>query len=113
MRRSTHYLHSNISHLIGKITIEYGDLIDPDTISGLVMKYQPDEVYNIAAQSVPADSWKQPIVTAEITGIGPVRVMEAIQRHKPDARFYQATSREIYGGVPQEVITEDTPIYGQ
>jgi len=108
-RRSTHYHHENIEHLAGKIILEYGDLIDANNIEQIIAKYQPTEVYNLAAQSVPADSWQQPIVTAEITALGPVRVMEALRKHKADARFYQATSREIYGGVPQEVIDESTP----
>ena len=108
-RRSTHYHYENIGHLIGKIIIEYGDLIDPDSIEHLIAKYQPTEVYNLAAQSVPADSWQQPIVTAEITALGPVRIMEALRKHKPEARFYQATSREIFGGVEQEVVDETTP----
>ncbi len=108
-RRSTNYRYPNIDHLIGKITLEYGDLMDGDRLCSLVQKYQPDEVYNIAAQSVPADSWTQPIVTAEITAVGVVRMLEAVLRHKPDARFYQATSREIFGGVPYEVCDEDTP----
>ncbi len=108
-RRSTNYRYPNIDHLIGKITLEYGDLMDGDRLCSLVQKYQPDEVYNTAAQSVPADSWTQPIVTAEITGVGVVRMLEAVLRHKPDARFYQATSREIFGGVPYEVCDEDTP----
>lgn len=110
-RRSTHYRYENIEHLIGKITIEHGDLLDAFAMEGLIAEYQPDEVYNIAAQSVPADSWKNPIVTAEITAVAPVRVMEAILRLKPDTRFYQATSREIFGGVQQEVIDEDAPIF--
>jgi GDPmannose 4,6-dehydratase len=109
-RRSTHYHHENIGHLAGKITIECGDLIDPHDIERLIAKYRPDEVYNLAAQSVPADSWQQPIVTAEITALAPVRIMEALRSQKVDARFYQATSREIYGGVQQEVIDESTPL---
>lgn len=108
-RRSTNYDYPNIRHLIGKITLEYGDLMDSDCLNNLIIKYQPDEVYNIAAQSVPADSWTQPIVTAEITGVGTVRMLEAVHRHKPDARYYQATSREIFGGVEQEVCDENTP----
>jgi GDPmannose 4,6-dehydratase len=109
VRRSTNYRYPNIDHLIGKITLEYGDLIDADTLADIVIRYQPDEVYNIAAQSVPADSWNQPIVTGEITALGPVRLLEAVRRHKPDARFYQATSREIFGGVADEVCDESTP----
>lgn len=108
-RRSTHYHHENIKHLAGRVTLEYCDLIDPNSIERVVAEYQPDEVYNLAAQSVPADSWSQPVVTAEITAVGVLRILEAIRRHKPDARFYQATSREIYGGVNAEVIDETTP----
>ena len=109
-RRSTHYRHENIDHLGGRLILEYGDLIDPASIERLVAEYQPDEVYNIAAQSVPADSWTQPVVTAEITAVGPVRVLEAVRKCKPDARFYQATSREIYGGVDEEVIDESSTL---
>ncbi|MDY7075640.1 MAG: GDP-mannose 4,6-dehydratase [Chloroflexota bacterium] len=109
-RRSTHYHYENIDHLAGKIILEYGDLIDPDSIERILAEYRPSEVYNLAAQSVPADSWWQPIVTAEVTAVGPVRVLEAIKKLKLDARFYQATSREIYGGVQQEVVDETTPL---
>jgi GDPmannose 4,6-dehydratase len=109
VRRSTHYHHENIAHLAGKIILEHGDLIDANTIEHIIATYQPTEVYNLAAQSVPADSWHQPIVTAEITALGPVRIMEALRKHQAEARFYQATSREIYGGVPQEVIDENSP----
>ena len=99
VRRSTHYGHPNIDHLTGRVTLEYGDLIDPDFIDSVMAKHRPDEIYHLAAQSVPADSWQQPIVTAEITAIAPVRMMEAVRRHVPDSRFYQATSREIFGGL--------------
>ncbi len=108
-RRSTNYQYPNIDHLIGKITLAYGDLIDAESIESVMREHQPDEVYNLAAQSVPADSWRNPIVTAEITALGPLRVLEAIRKYKPDARFYQASSREIFGGVPDEVCDESTP----
>jgi GDPmannose 4,6-dehydratase len=109
VRRSTNYDYPNIRHLIGRVTLEYGDLIDADCLNNLIAKYQPDEVYNIAAQSVPADSWNQPIITAEVTALGTLRMLEAVRRHQPEARFYQATSREIFGGVMQEVCDEKTP----
>ncbi|NIP25006.1 MAG: NAD-dependent epimerase/dehydratase family protein, partial [Phycisphaerae bacterium] len=109
-RRSTHYHYENIEHLTGKISLEYGDLIDANTLEHIIAAYQPGEIYNLAAQSVPADSWRQPIVTGEITALGPVRVLEAVRKLKPEARFYQATSREIYGGLQQEVIDETTPV---
>ncbi len=108
-RRSTHYRHPNIEHLVGRIVLEHGDLIDADCLAGILQRHQPDEVYNLAAQSVPADSWSQPIVTGEVTALGALRMLEAVRRHKPDARFYQATSREIFGGVEQEVCDEKTP----
>jgi GDPmannose 4,6-dehydratase len=108
-RRSTHHDHENIRHLFGKITLEYGDLLDSHSIERILATYQPTEIYNLAAQSVPADSWTHPIVTAEITALGPVRFMEAIRKLKLDTRFYQATSREIFGGAPDEVVTESTP----
>jgi GDPmannose 4,6-dehydratase len=109
VRRSTNYRYPNIDHLIGKITLEYGDLIDSHAIEHVLAKHRPTEVYNIAAQSVPADSWNQPIVTAEVTAVAPVRILEAIKTLNLDTRFYQATSREIFGGIPQEEVDETTP----
>ncbi|MBT5876912.1 MAG: GDP-mannose 4,6-dehydratase [Candidatus Latescibacteria bacterium] len=109
-RRSTHHQPQNIAHLTGKIDIEYSDLIDPHSIERVIAKYRPEEVYNLAAQSVPADSWSQPVVTGEITALGPVRIMEAIRLLSPETRFYQATTREIYGGVDAEVIDESTEL---
>ncbi len=109
VRRSTHYRYENLDHLAGRVTLEYGDLIDPGSIERVIAEYRPSEVYNLAAQSVPADSWRQPIVTAQITAVGAVRVLEAVHKLAPEARFYQATSREIYGGVQQEVVDETAP----
>jgi GDPmannose 4,6-dehydratase len=110
VRRSTNYHYPNIDHLIGKITLEYGDLVDGETLSMIVARHQPDEVYHLAAQSVPADSWRQPLVTGEITALGTLRMLEAVRQHQLDARFYQASSREILGGVQQEVVDETTPL---
>ena len=109
-RRSTSYHHENIGHLYGRITLEYGDLMDGPSIERVVAEYQPHEVYNLAAQSVPADSWTQPVVTAEITAVGTTRMLEAVKRCCPSARFYQASSREIYGGSAAAVIDESTPL---
>ena len=110
-RRSSHYRPENIEHLTGKISLEYGDLQDGYTLERIIDTYQPSEVYNLAAQSVPADSWHQPLLTGEVTALGPVRMLEAVRKTNPQARFYQATSREIYGGVPEKVINEDSPLY--
>lgn len=109
IRRSTTVDKPNIRHLAGKVHIEAADLLDHESIARLVRVYQPDEVYNIAAQSVPGDSWSHPIYTGEITGLGVVRVMETVRVHAPQARVYQATSREIFGNIQAESATETTP----
>ena len=109
IRRTTNFYQENIRHLIGKMRVEAADLIDSESIARLLRDYQPDEVYNIAAQSVPADSWSHPYYTGEVTALGAVRVLEAVRLHAPNARVYQATSREIYGNITG-VATEATPL---
>src|SRR5262249_43207612 len=78
------------------------------SIAAIVAAHQPHEIYNIAAQSVPADSWKRVLETGDITGLGAVRVMEAARRHAPEAKVYQASSREVFGGVAVDVADERT-----
>lgn len=107
IRRTTNFYHPNIEHLYGKIEILAADLTDQESIIQAVKKSQPDEVYNIAAQSVPGDCWIQPFYTGEVTALGPVRVMEAIRHFSPQAKFYQATSREIFGNI-EGTATEDS-----
>ena len=109
IRRSTTTYRENIGHLLGKIQIEVADLTDFESIACIINQYQPDEIYNIAAQSVPADSWNHPYYTGEVTGLGPVRVLEAVRHFAPNARVYQATSREIFGNIAAESATEKTP----
>ncbi|MBI3093019.1 MAG: GDP-mannose 4,6-dehydratase [Candidatus Levybacteria bacterium] len=110
VRRTSHLRLDNIRHLASKITLEFGDLIDQSCLEAIVAEHKPNEVYNLAAQSVPADSWRQPVVTEEVTGNGVTRMIDATRKYAPGARFYQASSREIYGGVKnQEVMDEDTP----
>lgn len=112
LRRSTSMVHENIEHLKGKIILEAADLTDQESLNRVMIKYQPDEVYNIAAQSVPGDAWSHPFYTAEVTALGPVRVFEAVRHFCPTARVYQATSREILGGVEGvERANETTPIF--
>lgn len=108
-RRSSRLSLDNIEHLMGKIELAYGDLLDQNSLEIVVAEYKPDEVYNFAAQSVPADSWSQPAVTGEITALGVTRMLESVRKHRHDARFYQASSREIFGGVDQAVMNEQTP----
>jgi len=110
IRRSTSFSKENIAHLTGKITIEAADLLDQESINRVIQQHKPDEIYNIAAQSVPADSWTHPYYTGEITALGPVRVLEAMRTFCPTSRFYQATSREIFGNIEAESADETTPI---
>lgn len=109
LRRTAEYERENIRHLKGKIVVEYGDLLDGSSLERVIEKHRPDEVYNLGAQSVPADSWSQPLVTGEVTALGVVRMLEAVRKFAPHARFYQGSSREVFGGVHQEVMNEDTP----
>lgn len=112
IRRSTAMEHENIEHLKGKIIIDAADLIDPESLNRIMEKYKPDEVYNMAAQSVPADSWSHPFYTGEVTALGPVRVFNAVRHFAPHAKIYQATSREILGGVKGvEHANEQTPLF--
>ncbi len=110
IRRSTNFYQENIKHLLGKIHIIAADLTDPESIIQAVKQSKPDEVYNIAAQSVPADSWSHPYYTGEVTALGPVRVFEAVRHFAPNAKVYQATSREIFGNIDAESATENTPL---
>lgn len=112
IRRTTTYARENIAHLAGRIGVEAADLTDGESIAQVVKKHRPDEVYNIAAMSIPADSWSHPLYTGEVTALGIVRVMEAIRHHAPHCRVYQATSREIFGDIKAESANEETPILG-
>lgn len=110
IRRSTNFYHENIAHLYGKIKIVAADLVDSESLVQVIKEHQPDEIYNFAAQSVPADSWSHPIYTAEVTGLGVVRLLEAARHHAPHARIYQATSREIFGSIEGDAANESTPV---
>ncbi len=110
IRRSTNYAHPNLAHLYSKIRIEAADLIDQTSLDRIIKDVQPDEVYNFAAMSIPADSWTHPIYTGEVTALGPVRVFEAVRKFAPQAKVYQATSREIFGNIQAESADESTPI---
>lgn len=102
----------NIEHLLDKVEVLSGDLMDEGSIMEAVKTSQPDEVYNLAAQSFVKTSWGQPLLTGEYTGLGVTRVLEAVKALKPDARFYQASSSEMFGKVteiPQREITRFYP----
>lgn len=108
-RKGTMIHPQNCGHLIGSIEFVYGDLIDSASLIKAIMQYQPDEIYNLGAQSYPGESWRLPIHTAEITGLGAHRMFEAVRQFKPDTRIYQASSSEMYGHPQQSPQDESTP----
>lgn len=87
------------------------DLIDLSSLIRVIEQVQPDEVYNLAAQSFVAASWRQPLLTGAVTGLGAVNVLETVRLVRPTARFYQASSSEMFGLIQQPVQTESTPFY--
>ncbi len=109
VRKTSHFLYPNIAHIQHEVKLIYGDLLDPVSMDLAVKEAQPDEVYNLASQSAPSESFKQPIHTAEITGIGAHRIVEAVRKTCPEARVYQASSSEMFGWVKEVPQTEDTP----
>jgi len=97
-------------NLLGKIKLYDGDLLDQGSLDRAVKDFMPDEVYNLAAQSFVKSSWPQPILTSEVTGLGTTRLLESVRNIKPDARFYQASSSEMFGNNPQEFLDETTTL---
>lgn len=110
-RRSSQKNRQNIEHILDKIELISGDLLDESSLVHALEESQPDEVYNLASQSFVAESWKQPVYTGEVTGLGGVRVLEAIRQVNPKIKFYQASSSEMFGAVPQTPQNEKTPFY--
>lgn len=88
-----------------------GNLIDMSSLLRLVIEVQPDEVYNLGAQSFVATSWQQPILTSQVTGVGVLNILEAVRIGAPEARFYQASSSEMYGLIQEDKQSETTPFY--
>jgi GDPmannose 4,6-dehydratase len=100
----------NITAFANQITLDSADYLDPSSIENLFKKYQPDEVYNLAAFSLPAASWEKAYLTGQITGLGPVLALEAIRKYSPKSKFFQASSREIFGTVSKGIANESTPV---
>jgi GDPmannose 4,6-dehydratase len=111
VRRSSTVTFGRIQHIQDDIEIIQGDLHDQSSLVSLIEEYRPDEVYNLAAQSFVPTSWKQPVLTGEVTALGVTRLLEAIRLVKPDTRFYQASSSEMFGKVREVPQTEATPFY--
>jgi GDPmannose 4,6-dehydratase len=111
IRRTSTVNFSRIQHIQDKITMVSGDLLDQGSLINILQEYQPDEVYNLAAQSFVPTSWEQPVFTGEVTALGVTRILEAIRAVDKDIRFYQASSSEMFGKVREVPQNEDTPFY--
>lgn len=109
VRKTSHESYANIGHIQDDLKLFQGDLLDPVSLREIIQKVEPDEVYNLASQSHPSESFKQPIHTAEITGIGAHRVLDATLDVNPKTKFYQASSSEMFGWVREVPQTETTP----
>jgi GDPmannose 4,6-dehydratase len=111
VRRSSTENFERIQHLTDKVTLVQADLLDTSSLVEALEEAQPDEVYNLGAQSFVPTSWRQPVLTAEFTAVGVTRILEAIRRVNPDIRFYQASSSEMFGKVREVPQSETTPFY--
>lgn len=111
VRRTSTVNFSRIQHIQEKITLVSGDLLDQGSLIAILRDYQPDEVYNLAAQSFVPTSWEQPVFTGEVTALGVTRMLEAIRTADPSIRFYQASSSEMFGKVREVPQNELTPFY--
>jgi GDPmannose 4,6-dehydratase len=111
VRRSSEEKFERIQHLHGKIQLHQGDLLDQFSLAALLSLVKPDEVYNLAAQSFVPTSWNQPVLTGEFTALGVTKMLEAIRHTRPQVRFYQASSSEMFGKVLEVPQTEETPFY--
>jgi len=111
VRRASTEKFDRIEHLRDRITLHQGDLLDHRSLTDTLRASKPEEIYNLAAMSFVAVSWIQPTLTAEFTGVGVTRLLEAMREVCPEARFYQASSSEMFGKVREVPQTESTPFY--
>ncbi len=111
VRRSSTERFERIEHLREQITLHQGDLLDQRSLVDALRAARPQEIYNLAAMSFVAVSWIQPTLTAEFTGVGVTRMLEAMREVCPEARFYQASSSEMFGKVREVPQSEHTPFY--
>jgi len=112
IRRTSTFNTDRIDHIFHKLKLHYGDVTDPLVISNLISQIQPDEVYNLAAQSHVKVSFEIPYYTAQVDGLGTLAILEAVKNHCPKARIYQASTSELYGGMgynmPETGYTEES-----
>ena len=111
VRRTSHHSYERIEHLLERIEVVAADLLDQHSLTVVLQDTRPDEVYNLAAQSYVPTSWTQPVLTGEFTALGVTRILEAIRLVHPTARFYQASSSEMFGRVTETPQRETTSFY--
>ena len=111
LRRSSTVNFERIAHIQDRVTLVPGDLLDEASLIGILREHKPNEVYNLAAQSFVQTSWGQPVLTGETTALGVTRLLDAIRIACPEARFYQASSSEMFGKVHEVPQNERTPFY--
>jgi len=111
VRRTSHDSYERIGHLLDRVHVVAADLLDQHSLTMVIRDAKPDEVYNLAAQSFVPTSWNQPVLTGEFTALGVTRLLEAIRLAHPEARFYQASSSEMFGKAMETPQRETTPFY--
>jgi len=111
VRRSSTTPYERIGHLVDRIELVSADLLDQTSLTDAFAEFDVDEIYNLAAQSFVQTSWTQPVLTGEFTALGVTRMLEAMKKAAPKARFYQASSSEMFGKVVEVPQKEDTPFY--
>jgi GDPmannose 4,6-dehydratase len=111
VRRSSTTPYERIAHLVDRVELVSADLLDQTSLTDVVHESQPDEIYNLAAQSFVQTSWTQPVLTGEFTALGVTRMLEAMRKAAPKSRFYQASSSEQFGKVVEVPQRESTPFY--
>src|SRR3989442_1579915 len=111
VRRTSHDSYERIGHLLDRVHVVAADLLDQHSLTSVIRDARPDEVYNLAAQSFVPTSWTQPVLTGEFTALGVTRILEAIRLAHPAARFYQASSSEMFGKAVETPQRETTPFY--
>ena len=111
VRRTSHHSYERIEHLLDRIEVVAADLLDQHSLTVVLQDTRPDEVYNLAAQSYVPTSWTQPVLTGEFTALGVTRILEAIRLVHPSAKFYQASSSEMFGRVTETPQRETTSFY--
>jgi GDPmannose 4,6-dehydratase len=111
VRRTSHHSYERIEHLLDRIEVVAADLLDQHSLTVVLQETRPDEVYNLAAQSFVPTSWNQPVLTGEFTALGVTRILEAIRLVHPRARFYQASSSEMFGKATESPQRETTAFY--